>query len=710
MTIGAPASQGATPAPAPLAMPTQALDRAPAVAFAPTRARTTLARLVAFGGAAALTIYGFVQMRLVFGNETQTFLQGALLVFFTVTFGWIALSATQAVAGLLWWPRREAAPAPPAPVRGRVALVMPVYNESPAETCGALLAMGRALAATGEGGRFEIFILSDTRDPEVWLRETACYARLRALLPPEIAAWYRRRADNSAKKAGNLHQFVETWGGRYDYMLVLDADSLMTAEVMVEMARRMDRAPTLGILQSVPMLAFGETLFARLQQFAGRLYGPVIARGVAAWQGRDGNYWGHNAMIRVRAFAENCGLPVLPGRKPFGGHVMSHDFVEAALIRRGGWDVRMDPDLRGSYEGAPPSLLDVAQRDRRWAQGNLQHAKILGARGLRWPNRAHFLIGIGAYVMSPIWLGMLLVGLTLTAQTLLFQPRYFPDARQLFPNWPVFDAARMTYLFILAMSLLLLPKAVGLARALAFSETRKRFGGAFRVTVGALAEILLSALYAPILMLMQARQVIEILLGRDSGWSAQSRAGGAIPWRVAWSRHWHHVLAGAIPGGLLLWLAPDQAIWISPVVAGLIVAPLLSRLSGDVRAGRALARLGLLTIPEERDPPAAFGEADAARAAFEEPASVSLADLARDPALRESHLFTLGDAAPSGEAAQLAAITARAKIEAAGSPEQAVRWLDGQERAALLATPDLVRLFRWEPGGAGLSRLAAGKA
>src|SRR5690606_2122972 len=223
----------------------------------------------------------------------------------------------------------------------------------------------------------------------------------------------------------------------------------------------MSADPQLGLLQTVPLLVGRRSLLARLQQFAGRMYGPVIARGVAVWSGDDGNYWGHNAIIRIAAFAESCGLPELPGRRPFGGHILSHDFVEAALLRRRGWKVRMLPKVMGSYEESPPSLIDLAVRDRRWAQGNLQHAKVVGAAGLTMPSRMHLAFGIMSYVASPLWLVMLLLSFALSVQAGLHNPEYFPLEIQLFPNWPRFDAQRMLELFIFCMGVLLLPKALG---------------------------------------------------------------------------------------------------------------------------------------------------------------------------------------------------------------------------------------------------------
>ncbi len=259
---------------------------------------------------------------------------------------------------------------------------MPIYNEDPARTTAALYAMAEALAQIDAARHFEIAIISDSTNADAWISESLAVDQLRRDLRETMPVWYRRRWHNTGRKAGNVEDFVKRWGARYDYMIVLDADSIMAPQTLVALVSRMQADPQLGILQTVPMLIGHWSLFSRIQQFAGRVYGSLIGRGVAAWSGNEGNFWGHNAIIRVAAFAQACGLPQLPGRRPFGGHVLSHDFVEAALMRRAGWKVRMAPDLGGSWEESPPSLVDIAIRDRRWAQGNLQHSKIVGAKGL----------------------------------------------------------------------------------------------------------------------------------------------------------------------------------------------------------------------------------------------------------------------------------------------------------------------------------------
>ncbi len=703
MTVHAPVRPGPLPPEAPLAMPAQDLRRAPLAEFAPTRVRTRAARALAFGGAAALTAVGADQMFRAFGPESVSVLQIALQALFVVTFAWIAFSATSAVAGLLFGPAAKAGAkgAAEGPPPGRTAIVMPVYNEDAAAPFGALAALGRALAERGWGKSFEIFVLSDTREPDALARETTAFATLRDALDGRMSAWWRRRGRNSGRKAGNMQDFVERWGGRYDFMLVLDADSVMDPETVAEMVRRMAAAPKLALLQTAPRLVDGRTPFARLQQFAGAVHGPVAARGVAAWQGVDGNFWGHNALIRLRAFAEAAGLPTLPGRAPLGGHVLSHDFVEAALLRRAGWEVRMDPDLSGSWEGTPPSLAAAAARDRRWAQGNLQHLAVIGARGLRWPNRAHMAIGVASYLMAPVWAAMLLVGLALAAQAALTQPDYFPDLRQLFPVWPRFDAGRMATLLVVSAALLFLPKALGLAEALLSRRRRRAFGGGGRLIASAALELVAAALLAPIQMLAQCRSVAEIVLGLDSGWRAQDRIGAAPSWGDALRAHWSAMALGLGVAAVVWRLQPALLPWLSPVLLGLTAAPLLVRLSSDPGLGDALRRVGLLTTTEENAPPAALLATAAAAAAISADSARGLATLARDARLARRHADALNaiGARDVGETC-LARLTAGAKLAAAPCAGAALAWLDPEEQLATMADPKLLRAFTELPRAA----------
>lgn len=699
-TVGSLGAQlPSVPPESPIAMPTQNFwrwDGAPArVVDGRPSGTTLLARVAVFGGGLALSVFGVSEMVGVVRAGGIVGLEWPLVVLFAVTFSWIALSAASGIVGFVAGLFEAKAPRPAErPLTSRTALIMPVYNESPARTIGALQAMAEAIAAEGAGQNFEVFILSDTTDATVWVEEEIAFMRLRHRLAGTMQVWYRRRHKNTARKAGNVGDFVTRWGGRYDHMLVLDADSLMEGKTIVTLARAMEDDPRAGIVQSLPLIVNRNTLFARQQQFAGRIYGPLIARGMAIWTGRDGNYWGHNAIIRTRAFAEACGLPDLPGRKPFGGHVMSHDFVEAALIRRAGWGVYMLPWLGGSYEESPPSLLDVASRDRRWAQGNIQHTPILFAKGLAWPSRVHFATGIMSYLASPIWLMLLMTGLALALQARFIRPEYFSKDFSLFPAWPRFDSERALQLFVITMAVLMLPKVLGTLESCLRAEVRRRAGGAVRIVASLFVETILSALVAPVMMLIQSRHVIEILSGRDSGWKTQRRDDGGIPVAEVFRHHWQHVAIGLVMGLAAYAISPAILAWMAPTLVGLAGAVAISWASGSMAFGLGLRRAGLLLIPEETRTPDVIEaatryqtEAEADLPEVEDGLTVVM----KDRRVRELHerLLLPFPLRERGKP-ELEPVMAEAKIREAVSLEEALRWLTPKERMAILSQPHLL--------------------
>ncbi len=347
-------------------------------------------------------------MELVLAVNGLTPLAVFMLVLFAVLFAWVALSFTSALAGFVsliaGGGRALGINAGPLPTLAtRTALLMPCYKRGPGASHGRAAGDLGIAARDRCGGRVRHLHPERHHQPRPMVAEEAAFLDLRARTGTD-RIFYRHRTQNTARKAGNIADWVTRWGGHYPQFLILDADSVMRGETLVRLVGAMESHPGVGLIQTLPIIAGGTTFFARLQQFAGRVYGPLIAHGVAWWHGADSNYWGHNALIRTQAFAEQAGLPELPGRKPFGGHILSHDFVEAALIRRAGWGIHMVPALAGSYEESPPTLTDLAIRDRRWCQGNLQHIAVLPASGLHWVSRLHLLTGIGSYVMAPLWL------------------------------------------------------------------------------------------------------------------------------------------------------------------------------------------------------------------------------------------------------------------------------------------------------------------
>jgi membrane glycosyltransferase len=654
--------------------------------------KTILARLVTFGGALALTGYATYEMVAVVSVGGVSILQWAMVALFAITFGWIAISAGAAVSGVLFGGVRRRAK-PDTVVEHRTALVMPVYNESPASSFAALQAMAEALIEREATG-FELFVLSDSNKPEVYIKETAAFHALREKLGDRMRAWYRRRTDNAGRKVGNLHDFITRWGGRYDYMIVLDADSILSADTLVTLVREMAADPNLGLLQTVPRLAGGKTLFARLQQFAGRTYGPVVARGIASWQGDDGNYWGHNAIVRVRAFAAAAGLPTLPGRKPFGGAILSHDFVEAALLRRAGWAVRMLPTLGGSWEDSPPSLLDLAARDRRWAQGNIQHLAVILSRGFTWSNRIHMGIGVMSYLASPLWFLLIIVGLATAGHIATVQFEYFTEEMSLFPRWPLFDSERMIHLFLVAMATLLTPKILGVLSVFVDRELMRTVNP-IRVVLGAIAETVLSALYAPIMMMMQVRQVSEIFWGLDSGWATQARKHSQTPWALLLRRHWLQMVAGLAVSIVLLYVSPPLFAWMSPALLGLVLALPLSAASGSVLIATILRWFGMLTIPEETEVPRVIALRDEIEARLEEQlGGLTIERLLEDELARQRHFAAVQPRPPAPRGhPDVMFMTARAKLGDAHTAAEALSWLTPPERLAVLGDRDLFHVL-----------------
>jgi membrane glycosyltransferase len=699
----APRFEPAVPPEAPLSMPVQSLRRwSAAEERRPVRPesarRPWLARAFVFGGAALLTAYGVYEMYQVVSVSRTTALQYVLVGLFAINFSWIALAFTSGLLGFLslLFDRHRPPELPPR-LSSRTAVVMPVYNEETARTFAAVEAIREAIDATGYGEAFDYFILSDSTDPNAWIAEERAFLALRERLGPGARLYYRHRPKNHHRKAGNIADFITRWGGAYDHMLVLDADSVMSGECIVQLAAAMEADPDAGIIQTLPLIINRNTLFARVQQFAARVYGPVIAAGLSAWMGRDGNYWGHNAIIRTKAFAAHCGLPDLSGKPPLGGHILSHDFVEAALIRRAGWTVYMLPNLGGSYEESPPSLIDLSARDRRWCQGNLQHSRIIGAKGLKLASRQHFATGIASYLASPFWLFQLIVGIALVLQTTYIRPEYFSREFNLFPVWPRFDPERALALFGLTMGILLAPKALGLLLMLGNRAARRASGGAIRLTASALIEVLLSALMAPILMLIQSGSVFQILLGRDTGWQPQRRDDGSIPPRDIIRRHRWHTILGLVAGLSAFMIATSLFLWMSPTIVGLVLAIPISWLSAKLTLGLALKRSGLLLTPEETEVPPVVRRANTLaeqnrRSGFDE--EDGLLALYRDPALRERHEAMLPAVSPRrrGEI-DPDRVLAEAKLVEAETIEDAVRWLKPKERLVALHDRALLNLL-----------------
>lgn len=568
------------PAPAPLVMPPQVLrgPRRP-------RNRTAVFARVMLALAVAGTTYVFaINLYAVLSVQQPTPLQLVFWVAATLCFAWIAIGASSAVIGFALLVTNQLRPSNPEtpvadPAASRTALLFPVYSEDPGEVAATIEAMADDLDSGGSA-IFDVFILSDTQDQARRSVERRFYTELAIKVADRMRIYARWRTPNTAKKAGNIGDWITSFGGAYRYFVILDADSIMTGRTLHALVGAMEADARLGLLQTVPRLVGARTTIARAQQFAGAYYGPLVATGIAAWQGDSGNYWGHNAIIRTEAFASSAGLPELPGKPPLGGHVLSHDFVEAALLVRAGWRVRLDPVIGGSYEGCPPTLDELLTRDRRWAQGNLQHLKIVRASKLAAISRLHLALGAWSYLASPVWAATLLVGLVLAVEGKYANPSYFGSEISLFPQWPVFDSEKALALFVATLAVVHLPKILGIAWAAWSGRAMRRGKSIIGLIGGGMLESVLAAIVAPILMVGQTIAVLAILAGRDSGWGAQRRTVRhatlvdhirQYKWQTAVG------VVTAVVCGAISW---SVLAWMSPVIVGLIGAAPIAMLTG----------------------------------------------------------------------------------------------------------------------------------
>lgn len=507
----------------------------------------------------------------------------AYLALFIPLFAWVAFGCTTAVIGFILMMSHEDAglrpyrPRPSFQLQGKTAVLVPVCNEDFLAVLERLSIMDESLANVMGGRNFEFFILSDSNEKNGRVEEFLYRRRAKAFALP---VHYRRRLENIERKPGNIAEWVRRFGGGYDYMLVLDADSVMGGQTIARLASDMERHPHLGLIQTVPSVAGASTLFSRWQQFANRLYGPISAAGMIWWARSEGTFWGHNALIRVTAFAESCGLPILNGPAPFGGHVMSHDMVEAALLRRRGWAVHMIL-ADDSYEEFPPSIAELSKRDRRWCQGNIQHVPLLmRTAGLHMVNRFQLLVGASAYVTSPMWLTMILLVL----------------AGEHFGAWTAGGVLPSGALLWITVAMLFGPKLLALIWAATDPMRRSSFGGNGAMARSVALEVILSILLAPVAMLTQTINLAGIMIGRKSPWNGQTRdRDGMGPFEAIWMFKYHILLGGALIAacsftGMSMW-------WMSPIIAGLLLAPALAALTARKDLGQRAAKAGLFKVP-----------------------------------------------------------------------------------------------------------------
>jgi membrane glycosyltransferase len=572
------------------------------IAFAgvmPAGTATLTRRRALFAGLVAATMTGVLWLAAVAVPPTSV---GAIsfLVLFTITLPWSVIGFWNAFIGF-WIMRMARDPAvtvnPMAasirgdePITMTTAILMCIRNESPEPVARNLRPLLEGLVAANVADKFHVYVLSDSSIPDVIAEETALVEAFTAKWQGIIPVTYRRREINTAFKSGNIRDFCERWGANHDFALTLDADSFMPADAVLRMIRIAQANPTLGILQTLIVGMPSVSVFARVFQFGMRLGMRSYTLGSAWWQGDCGPYWGHNAIIRLAPFIAHCHMPVLPGNGPLSGPVLSHDQVEAVMMRRAGYDVRVLPVEGMSFEENPPTLMEFGRRDLRWLQGNMQYWQLLGMPGLKPVSRFQLIFAIQMYLGSPAWMAMTAIGAVLLALSNTPAAQYVPV-----------EPGAGTLLFAIMMLMTFAPKIATIIDVLLTPSLRRAYGGTLAFAANIAVETLFMLLLAPLIALSHTIFMTRLFIFRDGGtWTSQTRQSHAVPWSMAFAKMWPQTLAGIAVLTIVALKAPQHFTFALMGAAGLVLAAPFAVITASPWLGRLFARIGICHLPEEK--------------------------------------------------------------------------------------------------------------
>ncbi|SCB72704.1 membrane glycosyltransferase [Gilliamella bombicola] len=536
-------------------------------------------------------------------------IQGAIIILFAILFFWISIGFWTSIMGLIlavMGKDRYTIPIPNDPAshidaKHRTALVMPICNEDVARVFAGLQATYQSLVETGHAACCDFFILSDTNDPDLYVNELKAWAEFNATKPNNgCNIFYRHRKRRVKRKSGNIDDFCRRWGHQYEYMMILDADSIMTGDCILKMIAMMEMTPKAGILQSPPKSVRMTTLYGRIQQFANQIYSDIFCSGTHFWQLSEAQYWGHNAMIRLKPFIEHCILSPLQKRKgPI--HILSHDLVEATLMRRAGYGVWIAYNMNGSYEELPGNMIEDLKRDNRWCMGNLINLRLIFKSGIKLTHRIMFATSGMAYISSLLWLVFLIFSTLLLLVFNISEPQYFFQPNQFYPTWPRWDEQLAIQLLSTTMVLLFAPKFFSYGIIIARTGA-KDVGGIFKLTLSIFIEMIWSMILAPIRMIFHSKFVLRAWMGSKIQWKSPSRSDDALTWGESFYFCWPLSLLGIVWLGIIIWLNPQFTYWYIAILIPLSISPLVIRISGLSSIGMKAKKAGLFLTPEETHP------------------------------------------------------------------------------------------------------------
>jgi membrane glycosyltransferase len=526
----------------------------------------------------------------------------AILILFAFTLPWMVIGFWNATIGFIIcrFVREPLALVVPdalhanssAPITLSTALLLCIRNETPERLERNIEVMLAGLKGPEIAPHIHLYVLSDTDNQQIGEQEQACFDAMQSRWTQSIAITYRRRTDNKGYKAGNIADFCERWGSRHDIAITLDADSFMTGTAIKRLIRIMQATPTLGILQGLVVGLPSTSGFTRLFQYGMRLGMRSYTMGSAWWQSDCGPYWGHNAAIRLAPFIAHCELPSLPGPNGTTRHILSHDQIEAVLMRKAGFDVRVIPQEDESWEENPPTLVEYIRRDLRWCEGNLQYVHLLRLPGLLFMSRYQLCVAIFMFLGSPAWIALLTLGIVSAC--------FSADPSQ------IMQGSYGVVLMIATLLMWYLPKIAGAADVISRASERKRFGGGWRFVTGFTLEMIFSILMTPITWLNHTMFMTGLVFGRKAGWGAQARDDHSIPLSTAIKQFWPHTVLGLAGVFGLLVSHPQLLPYSFFALGGLVLSIPIAVLTSLPIFGATLIRHRLLSLPEEIDPPEAL--------------------------------------------------------------------------------------------------------
>ena len=580
----------------------------------PSRTRSIRLRRTALFSLTALSaaVAGYLMFTILIPQGISR-IELVIVTVYTILFSWIALNFWTVMSGFITlvrggdplaprFPPQDGADAIPQEVR--VALIMPIHNEEVSRVFAGLQAIYESLVKAGQIAPFDFFILSDTTAPSKRVEENVSWLEFCRRVGGFGRIFYRHRKNRIHKKSGNISDFCRRWGRSYKYMITLDADSLLSGPALIKLVQTMETRSDIGILQTAPKGINQKTLFARVNQFTSHVYSPLTTAGMQFWQLDDASYWGHNAIIRLEPFIKFCALPRLKGHAPFGGEILSHDFVEGALMRRAGYGVWLTDQLAESYEELPPNLLTEFERDMRWCRGNLQHLRLLWLSGFSFGHRVLFLFGNMFYFSSFFWFSSLLLITAYAIIDAFHTPVYFTDQPSLFPYWPEQKWDLSIWLLGMTAGFLFLPKILSLLWLVSSHQNLRRFGGFIKLVSSILLETLFSVLLAPIRMLFHTWFIILAFLGKKIDWKNQNRYEKKLGVFTSLKAHWPGILVGVALAAVTYEVNPSLFLWLLTIVIPLMAATPLSIFLSYEESGMLFKKWGFFLTPVETDPPA----------------------------------------------------------------------------------------------------------